>query len=228
MVTQVPYSSICGRSFDDFVATVETFHGWRAPGLVLGGFMVDRAYRHLPKGGTYDALCETRACLPDAIQLLTPCTVGNGWLRILDLGRFALIIYDKHSGAGIRIFVDPQKLSPFPELESWFLKFKTKKEIDNDKLLDEIRVAGASICGFEEVRVDLKRMRREHRESFSICPSCHESYPSAHGLLCRGCRQELPYRVGEEAGDVTASRAPKLKVASVGRIESAQSRDEVG
>ena len=31
--------------------------------------MVDGAYKHLPEGGFFDALCETRACLPDAIQI---------------------------------------------------------------------------------------------------------------------------------------------------------------
>ena len=168
--------------------------------------MVDRASKHLSEGEYYDALCETRACLPDAIQVLTPCTVGNGWLRIIDLGRFALILYQKHSGAGVRVFVDPQKMDPFPELKSWFFKLKSKKEIDNVLLLDEIREAGSSVCSFEEVRVDLGLIRRKHRKSFSICPLCHESYPSEHGPRCRGCQRELPYR--SRAGDSAASKRP--------------------
>jgi formylmethanofuran dehydrogenase subunit E len=188
--------------------------------------MVDLAYKHLPEGEYYDALCETRACLPDAIQLLTPCTIGNGWLRIVDLGRFALILYEKRSGVGIRVFVDPQKLEPFPELQSWFLKLKSKKEIDYDQLLDEIREAGSAVCGLEEVRVDLELVRREQRERFSICPSCHESYPSAHGPLCRGCRQELPYRSGKGAGDVAVSEGSTLKAASVERVVSFPPRIE--
>jgi hypothetical protein len=64
------------------------------------------------------------------------------------------------------------------------------------------------------VRVDLEQVRREQREGFSICPSCHQSYPSAHGPLCRGCRQELPYRSGKGAGEAAASKGPTLKTDS--------------
>ena len=208
--------TLCGHAYSKYLEIVENFHGYVAPGMVLGGFMVDLAYRHLPGGEYYDALCETRACLPDAIQVLTPCTVGNGWLRILDLGRFALILYQKQSGAGVRVFVDPHKMEPFPELRSWFLKLKPKKKINDDQLLVEIREAGFSVCGFEEVKIDLGLIKREHRERFSICPSCHESYPSEHGSLCRGCQRELPYR--SVAGDVAASKGPTLKVISVERV----------
>ena len=59
-------------------------------GVVIGGFMVDMAYKHLPEGVLLDAFCETEKCLPDAIQLLTPCTMGNGWLKVNNIGRFAL------------------------------------------------------------------------------------------------------------------------------------------
>ena len=82
--------TICGRTYDEYIEMIKAFHGTVAPGVVLGGFMVDLAYRNLPQGEYFDAISETRACLPDALQLLTPCTVGNGWLRIIDLGRFAL------------------------------------------------------------------------------------------------------------------------------------------
>ncbi len=46
--------------------------------------MVDLALKNLPKGEFFDALCETPACLPDAVQLLTPCTVSNGWLKVVN------------------------------------------------------------------------------------------------------------------------------------------------
>ena len=75
--------------FQEFVDLVSSFHGYAAPGVIIGGFMVDLAYRYLPEEGLFDALCETPKCLPDAIQLLTPCTLGNGWLTVVNTGRFA-------------------------------------------------------------------------------------------------------------------------------------------
>ena len=90
-----PAVTICGLTFDQYIEKIKGFHGHVAPGMVLGGFMVDLAYRNLPDGEFFDAVCETRACLPDAIQILTPCTVGNGWLKIVNLGRFALSFFEK-------------------------------------------------------------------------------------------------------------------------------------
>ena len=110
---------------------MKSFHGYAAPGLMMGGFMVDLALSHMPEGVLFDAVCETRSCLPDAVQLLTPCTVGNGWLRILNLGRYALSLYDKYQGDGVRVYVDAQKLRAWPEVETWMLKLKPKKAQDH-------------------------------------------------------------------------------------------------
>jgi len=185
--------SICNHDYHEYLQLVRSFHGHIAPGVVLGGIMVDLAYRHLPEGEFFDALCETKKCLPDAIQILTPCTVGNGWLRIIDIGRYALTLFEKQGGVGIRVFVDPPKLEPFPELKNWFFKLKPKKEQDHDLLLNEIQKAGSVVCGFEEVGLDPEFIRADHRKGFALCPSCHEAYPSEHGLLCHGCLGQLPY-----------------------------------
>ena len=83
------------------------------------------AIRNLPDGVLYDAICETRSCLPDAIQLLTPCTMGNGWLKIIHLGRFALTLYDKQNYEGVRVFLDAEKVEAWPEIKAWYFKLKT-------------------------------------------------------------------------------------------------------
>jgi len=62
-------------SYKEYIHLVKSFHGNLAPGLIIGGFMVDLAMKNLPPGEFYDAICETTVCLPDSIQLLTPCTV---------------------------------------------------------------------------------------------------------------------------------------------------------
>jgi len=41
--------------------------------------------------------------------MLTPCTIGNGWLKIFDFGRYALALYEKYGGQGIRVFLDIEK-----------------------------------------------------------------------------------------------------------------------
>jgi formylmethanofuran dehydrogenase subunit E len=123
--------NIRSYTFEEFVERVHVFHGFAAPGVLIGGFMVDLAYQHLPQEGLFDAISETPKCLPDAVQLLTPCTVGNGWLTVINLGRYAITLYDKSNGQGVRVFLDPAKIEAWSEIKGWFFKLKTKKEQDD-------------------------------------------------------------------------------------------------
>jgi formylmethanofuran dehydrogenase subunit E len=174
-------------SFEKFVERVREFHGYEAPGVIIGGFMVDLAYRHLPEGGLFDALSETPKCLPDAIQLLTPCTLGNGWLTVVNVGRYAMTLYDKKSGEGVRVFVETEKLDPWPELKTWFFKLKPKKEQDSDRLAREIREAGVEIFGVQKVKMTDRFLSHRKRGNMAPCPKCQEGYPVDDGPLCLSC-----------------------------------------
>ncbi len=189
---------IVDKTFEDFVEMVRSFHGFAAPGVLIGGFMVDHARRLLPEGRIFDALCETFKCLPDAVQLLTPCTLGNGFLTTVNVGRFALTLYDKETGEGIRIFIDAVKLEEWQEIKAWFYKLKTKQEQDFERLLHEIKTAGADICSIRNVKVASHLRGKKHRGGFAICPQCMESYPIADGALCLACQGEEMYEPSDK------------------------------
>ncbi|HBD08171.1 MAG TPA: trehalose-binding protein [Syntrophobacteraceae bacterium] len=193
---------IGGYSYEEYLRAVASFHGNVAPGVVLGGFMVELATQSLPDGVLYDAISETSACLPDAIQLLTPCTVGNGWLRVINLGRYALSLYDKYQGNGVRVFVDAKKVQAWPEITTWLYKSKPKKEQDKERLLNEIGKAGFTILSSQSVQVRSRYLGKHSRGSISICPLCEEPYPAQDGGICRACQGELPYEPGEDMGRV--------------------------
>ena len=180
-------------SFEDFCERVRRFHGSPAPGVLIGGYMVELARRWLPEDVLFEALCETRVCLPDAVQLLTPCTFGNGRVRVVHVGRFALTLYDKATGKGVRAFVDAGKLSAWPEIRSWFMKEKPKSEQDNGRLLAEICDAGHTILGVRPVRVELGRLGQKKIGPVRLCPGCGEAYPALDGEVCGGCIGSLPY-----------------------------------
>lgn len=182
------------HTVEEFIKKVEDFHGYAAPGVVLGGFMVEMAYRHLPEQGLFDAIVETVKCLPDAVQLLTPCTIGNSWLKIIETGRFAITIYDKKTGDGVRVFVKSRALEKWPEIKTWIFKLKNKKEQDSQKLLQETLDAGTSILGFQHVSVDLAALRHE-KSKVVICPECGEGYSAADGEVCPVCKGEKQYYV---------------------------------
>jgi len=185
--------AVAGMSLEEYVEKVRAFHGYAAPGMILGGFMVDVAIKHLPQDILYDAICETQKCLPDAIQLLTPCTLGNGWLHIINLGRFALSLYEKRRGEGVRVFVSPPKLERFPLLWSWFMKKGPKDQRDLGKLVEAICQVGPLVISLQKVKLQEKFLKRRRHRDFALCPRCKESYPVDDGPVCLGCQGQAPY-----------------------------------
>ncbi len=181
-------------SFEEFKALAERFHGYAAPGLLLGGYMVALAKSRLPEGTLFEAISETRKCLPDAVQLLSLCSMGNNWLKVRDLGRYAVSLYDKHTGRGVRVSVSLEKLKVWTEYYSWLMKLKPKKEQDENQLLAEIEEAGDTVCVVEEVVVDSSLLGHKHSCGIAICPICGEGYPEDNGPICRGCQGEDYFR----------------------------------
>jgi formylmethanofuran dehydrogenase subunit E len=185
-------------TYEEYASRIREFHGNLAPGVVLAGFMVDYACRHLPEGTLFDAICETTACLPDAVQLLTPCSIGNQWMKIIDVGRYALTLYDKYTGEGVRVFLDHRKMDRWPAIKAWYLKQKPKQEQDRQNLTEQIKEAGTGIFGLEKIRVSPDYMRKLSK-TIAICPVCHEAYRAEDGKTCPACQGgKLPYRTSDK------------------------------
>ncbi len=190
--------NICTYSYEEYLQLVKSFHGNLAPGLIIGGFIVDLAMKHLPEGEFFDAVCETPVCLPDAVQILTPCTIGNGWLSIVNFGRFAVTLYEKYTGKGVRVFLDTEKLNNWPEVRDWYLKKKKKNEQDKDLLMAQIKEAGHGLLSVQHVQVEPEKVRRKKMGNVGVCASCGEAYPLKDGESCMGCQGDSPY------SDITA------------------------
>jgi formylmethanofuran dehydrogenase subunit E len=199
-------------TFDEYLDLIGRFHSYPAPGLIVGGYMVEMAKRHMPEGVLYDAISEAASCLPDAIQLLTPCTAGNGWLKIVNLDRYALSLFNKYTGEGVRVFLDVGKLDAYDEIRSWYLKLKTKKEQDSDKLRRQMREAGESVLTLQAVKAAPQFIGKTSKGAIAVCPLCGEAFPKAHGAICKGCQGEAPY---VETGGSEFLVQPRLASVSV-------------
>ncbi|MFC1815602.1 formylmethanofuran dehydrogenase subunit E family protein [Thermodesulfobacteriota bacterium] len=68
--------------------------------------MIDSALRELEPTPYLNVVSETVVCLPDAIQLLTPYTLGNGFMQVLDWGKIAITAYDRQTFIGVRTFLN--------------------------------------------------------------------------------------------------------------------------
>jgi formylmethanofuran dehydrogenase subunit E len=193
--------NICTYSYEEYLHLVKSFHGNLAPGLIIGGFVVDLAMKHLPEGNLFDAICETPVCLPDAVQILTPCTIGNGWMSIVNFGRFAVTLYEKYSGKGVRVYLDTKKLDAWPEVRDWYLKKKKKNEQSFDLLMAQIKEAGHGLLSVQLVQVESEKVRRRKLGPVGICTVCGEAYPSDDGNKCRSCQGEKLYTEVVPVGD---------------------------
>ena len=214
-------------TFPASLELIRTFHGHVAPGLVIGLKMVDLARQHLPRDILFDALCETASCLPDAVQLLTPCTVGNNWLTIRDLGKFALTLYDKSNGRGCRVFPDPAKLAAWPQLYDWYYKRKSKAEQDFSGLIDDIRQAGADCLSLAPVEIAPIHLTRHSKGPIATCPVCGEAYPEKHGDRCRGCQGQTPYTRPHGSRDRTPPAGPAVETDPVEKAEGRRWRPDM-
>jgi len=198
---------ICGKTRDEFFEAIRSFHGFTAPGLVLGAFMVDLARSLIGEDIEADAIVETRHCLPDAVQIFTPCTIGNGWMKIMDWDKFALTLYDRHTMDGYRVWFDLEKTKAFPDLYNWYMRLVPKKDLPISVLLEVLFEAGHSVLSYRPVRVT-RYYQREKKKTINICPGCGEAYPAWQGSLCRACQGEGYYEARFEAsgaGEAAAS-----------------------
>jgi formylmethanofuran dehydrogenase subunit E len=169
------------------------FHTFPAPGLLIGAFMVDYALELL--GARTDeklyAVCETHKCAPDALQVIAHATYGNNRLRIVNVGKFAITINRASAGDssdGVRVYVDPKKLSRYPTIHTWFTNSPDfNKKTMNNQLFDEIFTAGRAILSSERVRVKVEQKKKWKAVT---CPKCGEMVPDysvgADGL-CAAC-----------------------------------------
>ena len=181
-------------SFSEFMELARRFHGYPAPGLLIGGYMVEAAKEKLPEGTLFEAVVETGKCLPDAVQLLTLCSTGNSWMKVINLGRYALSLYDKYTFAGWRVSIELDKLEDFQEIRDWFLKRTTKQEQDTDRLFAEIEAAGDQYLSVVPVNVRQRLVKKPEMGDIAVCAACGEAYPKKDGSICRGCQGEAPYR----------------------------------
>lgn len=189
-------ASVCGLSRDDFLKKIEAFHGFTAPGLVIGGLMVDMAqeliWTNMGSGIDADAIVESKHCLPDAVQVFTPCTIGNGWLKVLDWGKFALSLYDKKTMNGYRVWFDVSKASEFPNLYNWYMKKVSKKDLPIEILLESIFEAGKDVLSSRAVSIRDTSSGGKKGDT-KICANCGEAYPVTQGEMCLSCQGESYY-----------------------------------
>ena len=189
---------ICGMDFDQFVYDMEDFHGARAPGIIVGALMLDTVLEKVPESPDLVVTVETVTCLPDAAQVLTSCTTGNGRLKVYDWGKFALSAYNRETMKGVRTWVVSDAVAKWPLINDWFNPAQRKGPSPRfDDLVPVFFQARSELIGVRDVRI----VGDDHvfkKKKTGICEKCGESYNLRCGPVCSAC-QGLAYY---EADDV--------------------------
>jgi len=183
---QLPDSSL--ERLQPYFEQGATFHGYLSPGLALGIIMVDLAKELIGPRDLIDAVVETKACLPDAIQLMTACSYGNGWMRVKNWGKVALTLYDKHELDGIRVSVDLEGVKKYPLIERWLMR---SGNVDKEEVTKEIVRAGRSILSWQRVKV--VPYKKAKNAPLLTCSLCGEVHPATDGNLCARCNGKENY-----------------------------------
>lgn len=185
--------TVCGMSFEEVLTTIQRFHGWPAPGVVIGAYMVDLAMERIGPSVEADAIVESIHCLPDAVQLFTPCTLGNGWMKVVDWDKFALTLYDKKTLDGVRVWLDIDKTSKFTDIYNWYMRLVPKRELPLDVLLKRIEAAGRQMLSSTPVEVCQYHGKHKKGE-IEVCTKCGEAYPVKQGDRCLACQGKGYYK----------------------------------
>ncbi len=164
-------ANLCGVEYEALLIQMEEFHGYRSPGILLGGLMLDTALKKLGPTPYLNVVSETVVCLPDAVQILTPCTFGNGFLQVMDWGKFALTTYDRQTLAGIRVWLNYDRLSEYPIVSHWFERTgRPREKPPFEKLAVEILAAAPEIIVHRPVRL-ARALKDSQPVPTGPCPS---------------------------------------------------------
>lgn len=119
--------SIGQWSHEDFIAQVLKFHGHAAPGVIIGGYMVEKARRALPEGISFRRRFRNRS-MParrraDAHALYRGQRLA-AHLQFRHLRAFCSTTSTRARACRVRLDVD--KLGRWPHTRIWLLKEKPK------------------------------------------------------------------------------------------------------
>jgi formylmethanofuran dehydrogenase subunit E len=178
---------LCEIAYEDFLIEMEAFHGHRSPGVLLGGLMLDAVIEDMESTPYLNIVCETVICLPDAIQILTSCTFGNGFLQVLDWGKFALAAYDRKTLTGVRGWLEPDRLPEYPLIHNWFERTgRPREKPPFDLLAEEMLTAASLLIACHPIRLH-RALKDPNPVPTGPCPKCSESYPLHLGPACPSC-----------------------------------------
>jgi len=149
---------------------------------------------------------ETSRCLPDAIQFLCGCTIGNRRLVIKDVGKMAATFIDRDTNRTVRVTISPKFQERNVKQSKKLIEFKEKLnflEIESHRLKDSreiIKIPNDELLRIQEVEITEPLASIFMPSGIVLCEKCGESIRESkvkikdEKMLCLVCAGvERPY-----------------------------------
>lgn len=171
------------------IEKVVPFHGFLTSGALIGIQMLNIARRELNirDGERIYVTCETQNCMPDPFQILAGATIGNGGLKIRDLGKMVVTINKQapegvHCLKGVRILLDPEKTKKYPILHAWYLN---TQKLPHQEVVPVLLAAGEKVYSWKLVDIVVPVRKKKRIQG---CKNCGEMFIQHDDeLLCGTC-----------------------------------------
>ncbi len=143
-------------------------------------------------------VAETSRCLPDAIQFLCGCTIGNRRLVIKDHGKMAATFFNRDAGRAVRVTISPKFQKRDVQRSKEFMHLKGKREfaeIESRRLqdaLDILRVPDEELLRFQEVEITESLSAIFVPSGIVFCEECGESVRESKVQIKDGRKLCLP------------------------------------
>jgi formylmethanofuran dehydrogenase subunit E len=162
-------------------------------GMILGIRIAMAGLQHLaiPDPGVrrheFIIAVETDRCLPDAIELVTGCRLGNRTLKFHDMGKMAAVFMDLQNDRAVRVAgrenVNQRALEYFPNIDEEEARRRTYMRLPENELLDvqmvNMTIPEADRPGYHAARVQcaacgegISFSRETVRDGRVLCRSC--------------------------------------------------------
>jgi formylmethanofuran dehydrogenase subunit E len=175
------------------IEKVIPFHGFLTSGALIGIQMLNIAKRVLDvkDGERIYVTSETQSCMPDPFQILAGATIGNGGLKIKNLGKMAVTVNKQAPEGvqgikGVRIILDPEKTKDYPKLHAWFLN---TEKLPHEEVVPILLDAGEKVYSWNLVDLEVPVRKKKRIQS---CKNCGEMFiQHDNELLCGECTENV-------------------------------------
>jgi formylmethanofuran dehydrogenase subunit E len=197
-------------NMENMLREITSFRGRAEPGVAYGIKMVlaakDSLKIHDLKKANLCAIAETTRCLPDAIEFLTGCTVGNGRLIIKDHSKMAASFVDLDTKRAVRVTVIPEFQRKDVAHSKKSVNLKRQRKFKNiarhhaRHALEIIKTPDKELLRVQEIKLIEPIPAARSPTKIVFCEKCGESVREEKArvrdgqILCLVCAgEEKPY-----------------------------------